>query len=45
MDGRDGRDGFAWDAKDDTLWKEVDPDESNWELEKDLLGDADIVTS
>lgn len=22
-------------AKDDTLWKEVDAEESNWELEKD----------
>lgn len=32
---------FSWrgdkNAKDDTLWKEVDAEESNWELEKDWL--------
>ena len=25
-------------GEDDTLWKEVDPEESNWELEKEQLG-------
>eukprot|EP00435_Cladocopium_sp_Y103_P039784 s331_g10.t1 len=30
---------------DDTLWKEVDPEESNWELEKDSKGTRCIVIS
>eukprot|EP00438_Fugacium_kawagutii_P034205 Skav233203 [mRNA] locus=scaffold24:488539:493705:- [translate_table: standard] len=30
---------------DDTLWKEIDPDESSWEIEKDSKGNRCIVLS
>lgn len=32
-------------AEDDTLWKEIDADESSWELEKDSKGRRCIICS